>query len=125
MVSPSSIFEPKRAWMTWAPSHPELALLSELLHYANRINGLKEEQKNKIRLDLEGKRFLHYSGFESTPLDEFMVAESQPKALLRGISYTSDRKLVIYPTDSGELSSFAELCPEYIDFLKSILKPYL
>ena len=50
------IINPREAWMTWAPSHPELGLLMELLSYANIINGLKETEKRKLRVGLEGRR---------------------------------------------------------------------
>lgn len=123
MLTPSEIFSPLKAWMTWSPSHLEMALLTQLLAYANVINGLKKDEKNQIKIDLEGQTHLLRCGFLKTPLDYFVKEEPQP--LLRGISTTPDKKLVIYSADSGELSSFAELCPEYIDNLKSILKPYL
>ena len=95
MFTESEMFTPLKAWMTWAPSHPEMALLTQLLTYTNIINGLKEDEKHEIGLYLE-------------------------RAAI------PERKLVVvYLEESGELSSFAELCPEYIDYLKKILKPYL
>jgi len=56
MARHSKVLSAKKAWMTWAPSHPELALLTELLSYANRINGLKEFEKGELRAKLEGAR---------------------------------------------------------------------
>lgn len=47
MLTPSEIFSPSKAWMTWSPSHPDMALLTQLLTYANIINGLKEDEKIK------------------------------------------------------------------------------
>lgn len=123
MLTSSAILEPQKAWMTWSPSHLEIALLSELLSYANIINGLKESRRNEIRLELEGKLELLRCGFYNTPLDAIMNEE--PQSLFDNISRMPDKKIVIYPTDSGELSSFVELCPEYIDYLKKLLKPYL
>jgi hypothetical protein len=123
MLTPSEIVSPLKAWMTWSPSHLEMALLTQLLTYANIINGLKGDEKDQLKVDLEGQRHLLRCGFKKTPLDYFVNVE--PRPLLRGISTMPDKKLVIYSADSGELSSFAELCPEYIDYLQKMLKSYL
>jgi hypothetical protein len=39
--------------MTWAPSHIELGMLSELLMYANIIGGLSETARKELRKKLE------------------------------------------------------------------------
>ena len=36
MLPPDEMFTPLKAWMSWAPSHPDMALLTELLSYANK-----------------------------------------------------------------------------------------
>lgn len=56
MARHSKVLSAKKAWRTWAPSHPELVLLTELLSYANRINGFKEFEKGELRAKLEGVR---------------------------------------------------------------------
>lgn len=40
--------------MTWAPSHVELGLLSEILKFANIINGLSASQKSELKYKLQG-----------------------------------------------------------------------
>ena len=45
-------FEFERPTITWAPSHPELGLLSELLSYANIINVLKETEKRESNFNI-------------------------------------------------------------------------
>jgi hypothetical protein len=42
------------AYLSWAPSHPEFCLLTELLTYANLINGLKPTVRRELRAKLEG-----------------------------------------------------------------------
>ena len=71
---------------TWAPSHLELGLLSEILAYANLINGLKLTEKRKLRDKLEGRKTVY---------------------------------------DGNEYTLLCHLCPEYIDYLKKKLKPYI
>jgi hypothetical protein len=55
---PGSYKEPgfqytKRTVLTWAPSHTETALLSDLLQWANIINGFKSPVKLELRKYLE------------------------------------------------------------------------
>lgn len=117
-IIPSGILEQKKAWMTWASSHQELALLSDILSYANIINGLKEFEKRSLTTKLcgvkeaksESGREEHYFEFNK------MIA---------------DKKTVVYiecrqPMHKMHIMHCCfELCPEYIDYLKRILKPYL
>jgi len=132
----------ERPTITWSPSHPELGLLSELLSYANIINGLKETEKRKLRRDLEiavdeGNGHLHLYWY---PIRDLL--ELQNKALL---FETPDKCIFIrhaewmgepfeprlYGDDyekkiKGENWFFCiELCPEYIDYLKNVMKEYL
>ena len=90
----------KQPVMTWAPSHYEIALLADILQYANIINGLKEEKKRKL---------MHNLLIES-PWD--LSAELQKKILF-GLD------------ENGEPFMAVELCPEYIEYLKKILKSLL
>jgi len=118
--------EPRKVWMTWAPSHPELGLLMELLSYANIINGLKETEKRKLKIELQGR----------TPLAEMVRKGFAPEdELIRGAcpddiksKIGKDKKTVVYFEPEVEpivLHFCVELCPEYIDYLKTVLKPYL
>jgi len=54
--------------ISWSPSHPELALFSELLSYANLINGLKPQEKIKLKSELEGEQIIKWiqSGYPKT-----------------------------------------------------------
>ena len=105
---------PARADMTWAPSHVELGLLSELLGYANIIDGLsgdvKTELRKKLEILFEEKGAAHtYWEFAGA------IGKEIPK-----------RPCII---DVGKFPDdwrfWAPVCPEYIDYLKRVLKPYL
>ena len=127
MLTPNKAIDPMKAWMTWAPSHPDLALLTELLSYANIVNGLKEFEKRDLRTKLGTARWEHVDG-------ELGVVIYSPHMQNEMVE---DKKTAIYsekpdnhsekPAHSTEvpLHVCAELCPEYIDYLKRILKPYL
>jgi len=95
------LYPQKEAWMTWAPSHVELGMLGELLRYANIVDGLKESEKRELRDVLEGlsSDSIYDISFEVLPEGKQLVASSE--------------HLVV------------ELCTEYIDYLKRVLKPYL
>jgi hypothetical protein len=105
------LLTPEESWMSWAPSHPELALLSQLLSYANIVNGFKESNRRELRHKLGG--FAEANN---------VLAVKIPKEL-------SAKSHVIYftrPEDSEDHHHFCtQLCPEYIDYLTDLLKPYL
>lgn len=117
-IPSSEILEPKEAWMTWASSHQELALLSDILSYANIVNGLKESEKRSLRTRLGGAEEVKLEG----------DGEHHTFALDKIVK---DKKIVFYiecrkPIHKMHvLHCCVELCPEYIDYLKEILKPYL
>ncbi len=117
-ITPSGILEPRKAWMTWASSHQELALLSDILSYANIINGLKEFEKRSLRAKLEGER-------------EVKSENGKEKHYLKLDKMLMDKKTVFYIECRKPMHKMhivhccAELCPEYIDYLKKISKPYL
>jgi len=125
--NPRRFIATKEAWMTWAPSHSELGLLMELLGYANMINGLKEFQKRELCIDLEGRRGV----YERSPVAR------RNKDVLKGVLSLSDvlremrrdRKAVIYHEHKefkyGSLNACFEISPEYIDYLRNLLKQYL
>lgn len=98
--------------MTWAPSHPELGLLSEVLSYANIINGLDYDKKSEVRRFLEGEAFYVLKDKKLTHLAtvteiELLVA-SQFRQLLR-------------PSKEGIYQAFW-LTPEYMEYLKKVLE---
>jgi len=94
-----------KAWITWAPSHPEEARLAELLRYANIVDGLSEGELRRLRSALEAK-----------------TSDGEWKLM----SALKERSFFFYddPT-SRERILCAELCPEYIDYLRKILDPHL
>jgi len=119
----------ERPMITWAPSHPELGLLSELLSYANIVNGLKETEKRELRKDLqialeeENELRLYYAPIKDLIqlTDKVLLFEAPEFA-----SFLSPH-IVDYEREKIEKEFFfcVELCPEYIDYLKNVLKPYL
>jgi hypothetical protein len=97
--------------MTWSPSHLELALLSDLLSYANIINGMKEDKKRKLINILQDPLFkIELSGWAENSAREYKK---------KGRFY-----LISYGQEVTEDLYCAELCPEYIDYIKEFLKQY-
>jgi hypothetical protein len=110
----------KRTVLTWAPSHPETALLSELLHWANIINGFKLPIKLSLRRFLE--IMLPYeigTNEDENFLEGFVILEEEIscKKMLFGVE-THEKKILSF------VFCF-ELCNEYFDYLKRIIKPYM
>lgn len=101
------------AYLSWAPSHPEFCFLTELLTYANLINGLKPNLRRKLRLKLEGKTFREKrEGHEYT----YFEIDSE----------------LLHSMPEGTMASFAgqngisfEVRLEYVEYLRKMLKPYL
>lgn len=112
ILSPEEAIMPNKAWMSWAPSHPELGLLSELLSLANIINGLKENQKRWLRTILEA---------------QVIVGKYREAFDTEGVKKEigQDKKTVLYQDVTSEEHFCVELCPEYIDYLRKVLKPYI
>jgi hypothetical protein len=88
--------------ITWSPSHVELALFSELLSYANIIDGLTETEKRKLKAKLTG-----ISPKMQEELGEAYNPELLPDEELR--------EYIMRP----------KLCLDYIEYLRKVLKPYL
>jgi len=111
-----AIFEGQKSITTWAPSHIELGMLSELLRYANVIDGLSEAKKRELRRNLEliGEQDRHLTYDDDS---------------LTKISEVLKNKMFVLGSEFGQnkvgYSLCVELCPEYFDYLKEILKPYL
>lgn len=107
-----------KAIVTWAPSHPELGYLAEVLRYANIIDGLSEDEKRDLRYDLE---------IEVKLGDwEFMSDKDRIRDLDKRLK--GKKVMVLLGEDSPKRMDFSpciELCPEYINYLQELLKPYL
>ena len=99
-----------------------IGYLGEILRYANVIGGLDETQKRELRTKLEiivdveeSKQRIraHYDKDFFLP----MIDRLAGKMFLVGFDLGRNRK--------PDYVCCIELCPEYIDYLKRILKPYL
>jgi len=110
-----------KALLTWAPSHVELGLLSDILRYANIIDGLNENVKRKLREKLEmiKEESIEHFGFCFDALKEVLEAQPIGKGLVN-IRLAENRKSRI-----EHLETAVYLCPEYIEYLKKALKPYI
>jgi hypothetical protein len=108
----------ERSWITWAPSHIEMALLMQLLTYANIINGLKPSEKRKLWKEIEGKKRFNFEDLEAR-------LYAAPREIIKQIG--SDKKIMTYadPKVEDNLCTCAELCPKYIDYLRKTLRTYL
>ena len=112
----------KKDWISWAPSHPEMALLMQLLSYANIINGLKPSDKKRLWFELEGRE-------KDRGFYEDLPKTVTPQAVSEKIG--RDKKVVFYTEPRAEKRGFlpihtcVELSAEYIDFLRRKLNPYL
>lgn len=100
--------------MTWAPSHVELGLLSELLRYANLIDGLSEVDKRNLRPRLEGESKLDSQTGDLTYDFDTKVFGSMPSHKARMLCYMEETPYLCFP-----------ICVEYVDYLRNLLKPYL
>lgn len=114
----SSEWKMEKPILTWAPSHTDLALLSDLLTYANMINGLPEDARRDLRYDLEIVVDVGKSRFE---LDETRIADLDRRFSNLCTFMGRDRNKEGFLSGSFSI----ELRPEYIDYLKEVVKPYL
>lgn len=110
----------ERPWVTWAPSHTDMALLMQMLCYANIINGLKPAEKREIWIELEGKKPFRNRGFSKYELATIAVPDEIKRAI--GLN----KKVMTYgdPEDGDVMRTCVELCSEYIDYLRRLLKPH-
>jgi hypothetical protein len=123
MARHSKVLSARKAWMTWAPSHPELALLTELLSYANRINGLKEFEKGELRTKLEGVRKGEYDPETEEYDADLVIADASE--ILKEIGEGKLRFIYIERDEPElDLRLCVELCQEYIDYLKETIEKY-
>jgi len=101
------------AYLSWAPSHAEFCLLTEVLTYANLINGFKPPNRRKLRSKLQG---------------------------IKTIGIQDGKELVNYEVDSELLAamprnsivSFAgqecfsfEIRLEYVEYLRKLVRPFI
>jgi hypothetical protein len=119
-----------KAVLTWAPSHVELGLLSDILRYANIIDGLDEAVKRKLREKLE---LLEMNGSTLCDWETFKELQSAlPEDSVVEISLIAKKGIHPYiETELGRLPPIERietaviLCPEYIDYLRKVLNSYL
>jgi hypothetical protein len=118
-----SLENPKGAWMTWAPSHPELGFLMEVLSYANIVNGLKVEQKIRLKSRLEARRKWIVHGGHMNEITYLGYSDEEMKEI-----FGENVKLAVYVDDPEKdipLRFGIEICEEYISYLRNLLKPYM
>jgi hypothetical protein len=113
------------AWVTWAPSHVETGLLMEILSYANIVNGLKTKEKMELKPLLEVRR----KAIGRCPVCKQLLPHicTHETGILREL-VERDKKWVAYankPEEDQEFSFCASLCPEYIGYIRELLKPYV
>jgi hypothetical protein len=121
ICSKEELIMAERPWISWAPSHVDMALLMQMLCYANIINGLKTSEKKKLWFELEGKKHLRNKGLSEHELTSYAV----PEEIIEQIG--SDIKVMAFGTPEDEYLAHTcvQLCPEYLDYLWNLLKPYL
>jgi len=122
---------------TWAPSHVEIALMAELLTYANILNGLKVENRKRLRpkLDVnseviedaklfrEGKIDLDNESLQSNfnsalKNQEDVIIATKDQGFLQGCNYNFKEK-------KCESVFCILLTMEYLDYFKGLIKPYI
>jgi hypothetical protein len=108
--------ETKDPWLTWAPSHVDLALLMELLTYSNIINGFKEAKKRLLIQDLE---FVSRKGTVNRISGEVEKADWLRMGAMHCV-VGEDKKIACYYDDKHHGYAMAELCPEYIAYIKKL-----
>jgi len=107
-----------KAMLTWAPSHPEVGMLGEILRYSNLINGLKEFEKRKLKDKLQGTKL---KWGEEGEKGQVLGKDIKNMFKQTGIEYMFAKP----DPETNEWQFMFELRPEYIDYLKTTLKPYL
>jgi len=111
--------EVKTTEMTWAPSHVEVGLLSDLLSYVNIINGLSETEKWRLKYKLQGMEV------QSVKEDGRVRNGTVDKDLVSEVGEDKKSLIIFYDSDVQEWNFGVELCTKYIQYLRKLLKPYL
>jgi len=109
-VSPQSI-------MTWAPSHVEIALLGDVLRYANIIDGLPLLEKMELRKKLEVQ-------VREGPWQDIEDLMSLRDCDLDGLVQDAPTTTMIALEGASDWFFCSRLCQEYIDYLRSAIEPY-
>ncbi|MGD0449449.1 MAG: hypothetical protein ABSA79_00150 [Candidatus Bathyarchaeia archaeon] len=112
--------------ITWSPSHVDVALLMDVLGLSNIINGFKKQRLRTLRTRLEfwvkkEDRHMPSSSMENNTL----VESGKATAKLRNMLGEERKYLVGFPDKPGVnqgLEYSCELCPEYINYLKDVIK---
>ena len=105
--------------MTWAPSHPELGLLSEVLSYANIINGLDYGKKREIKDWLEGEAFFLKLVHPKKNKKITFLCSVTNLELLKASELCN---IMPYSEEEERYYRCFKLTPEYIDYIKKGLK---
>jgi hypothetical protein len=100
-------------YMSWAPSHAELCLLTEVLTYANLINGLKPNNRLEVREKLHGRITSH---FENGKAYQSIAIHSEL------LDFMPETSIVSFADQEGV--SF-EIRMEYVEYLRKLIKPYM
>lgn len=102
---------PPQMIMTWAPTHLEIALLGDVLRYANIIDGLDINEKKQLRIKLE---------LETKENDPCVLNNFEIEKLSSKVPFT----IMVSLEGAEDWYICSELTPEYIEYLKKILHPF-
>jgi hypothetical protein len=98
--------------MTWAPNHLEIALLGDILGYANIIDGLDEPEKRNLREKLEIQvKEGHPNLVHEEDIDD-LIRDAPPSTTMLALEGASDWFFC------------SRLSSEYVDYLRKILLPF-
>ncbi len=111
---PNGNYPRTNAYLSWAPSHAEFCLLTEILTYANLINGLKLNERIKVKECLQGRVTRYVDNEGHNRIDVYVHSE-----LLKTIPEDS---IVSFNHQKGV--SF-EVRLEYVEYLRKLIKPYI
>lgn len=110
---------PTHPVMTWAPSHVESALISQILCYANIVNGFNEETKRLLRYLLEVTIVRREKKTIEVAVGNDFKKMLKGKAFILGLEPTKER-------DDFEQALFCcQLSTEYVEYIWKILKTTL
>jgi hypothetical protein len=101
------------AYLSWAPSHAQFCLLTEVLTYANLINGLKPHIRKRLRFKLQGL------------INEKMCTDKNRDHFLIDYELLSNMGKKAIVSFSGQDYLSFEVCQEYIEYLRKLIKPYI
>lgn len=135
-VKEGKIIVRDRIVTTWAPTHIENGLLSEILSYANRINGLKPQIRQELRPKIAiGSNVLEYvkrARFGEIADDDEELMKNQLDTysnLISLVKLTGDEPCLLgcdynFKEEKCESIFCTALTENYIEYLKTLIKPY-